>query len=141
MNDILTENFIKALIWQESEGVADAIGDRDLTYSAYGILQIRWPYVRDVNRAFGTTYRARMCLNNPELSIEIFKKYMSLYATEKQLGRPVTQEDIARIHNGGPKGYKMVSTLGYWNAVQKKMVQLDNGSCPLRILEKLNTYV
>ena len=44
---------------------------------------------------------------------------MKRYATEKRLGRPVTQEDIARIHNGGPNGYKKKSTEKYWQKVKK----------------------
>ena len=28
---------------------------------------------------------------------------MCRYATEERLGRNATQEDVARIHNGGPK--------------------------------------
>ena len=43
---------------------------------------------------------------------------MARYATEERLGRPVTLEDIARIHNGGPNGYKKQSTIPYWKKVQ-----------------------
>lgn len=39
--------------------------------------------------------------------------YMKRYATIKRIGRPVTPSDKARIHKGGPTGYKKSSTLGY----------------------------
>lgn len=38
---------------------------------------------------------------------------MARYAVERRLGRAVTPVDIARIHNGGPNGYKKKATLGY----------------------------
>ena len=44
---------------------------------------------------------------------------MDRYATERRLGHPATDEDIARIHNGGPNGYKHDSTLGYWEEVKE----------------------
>ena len=43
------------------------------------------------------------------------------YANEKRLGRKVTNEDRARIHNGGPNGYKKKATVGYWSDVKGKM--------------------
>ena len=44
---------------------------------------------------------------------------MGIYATEKRLGRPVTDQDRARIHNGGPNGWKSPATIGYWSKVKK----------------------
>jgi len=113
------QKLINAIIQVESGGDDWAIGDRNLQYSAYGPMQIRWPYVSDVNKNFGTSHRAKECLGDRELSIEIFKKYMSIYATKERIGRTPTDEDIARIHNGGPNGYKMKATIAYWNKVKK----------------------
>lgn len=114
-----SDKLINALIQVESGGDDWAIGDRNLQYSAYGPLQIRWPYVSDVNKNFGTGYRAKQCLGDRELSIDIFKKYMSIYATREWLKREPTDEDIARIHNGGPFGYLNKKTIAYWNKVKK----------------------
>ena len=47
--------------------------------------------------------------------------YWDRYATEKRLRRPVTDEDRARIHNGGPNGYKKTSTIKYWNNIQDEL--------------------
>ena len=52
-------------------------------------------------------------------SYEMFKLYIGHYATEKRLGRKPTNEDMARIWNGGPNGYKKTSTIKYWNKVKK----------------------
>lgn len=46
-------------------------------------------------------------------SKRVVRGYMARYATERRLGRPVTVQDIARIHNGGPNGYKKRATLKY----------------------------
>ena len=56
-------------------------------------------------------------------TVRIFRAYMDRYATEERLGRPVTFEDIARIHNGGPNGYKKKSTLRYWEKVKCLMTK------------------
>ena len=42
---------------------------------------------------------------------EVMGSYMGRYATPERLGRQPTDEDIARIHNGGPNGYRLDSTL------------------------------
>lgn len=117
---------IQALIVQESgdsqhlQGDDAAIGDKDLPQSAYGPLQIRQPVVTDVNGRFGTTYRASDMLNNRPLSIWCFNAYMSIYALPQRLGRAVTDQDRARIWNGGPNGYKIAATVKYWAQVQAK---------------------
>jgi hypothetical protein len=47
--------------------------------------------------------------------------YWDRYATEKRLGRKVTDEDRARIHNGGPNGFKYTSTKIYWSKVKQQL--------------------
>lgn len=51
----------------------------------------------------------------------VFAAYMARYATVRRLGRPVTNQDRARIWNGGPNGYKRNSTLSYWAKVKEQM--------------------
>lgn len=47
--------------------------------------------------------------------------YMARYGTRCTGGRTPTDEDYARIHNGGPKGCQKKSTLPYWYKVQSCM--------------------
>ena len=49
----------------------------------------------------------------------VVRCYMKRYATPRRLGREATMQDIARIHNGGPNGYKKQATLKYWKKVEK----------------------
>ena len=54
-------------------------------------------------------------------SERVIRAYMCRYATEERIGRPVTDEDIARIHNGGPNGWRRASTDEYWERVQNAL--------------------
>ncbi len=117
------ERLIKALIAVESNGNDRAIGDRHMKDKAYGALQVRKPCVDDVNRRFGTQYKAQDCLGNRELSVSVCQKYLEMYATRTRLGREPTFEDMARIWNGGPNGHKKESTNGYWSKVKKVLAR------------------
>ncbi|MDD4352669.1 MAG: peptidoglycan-binding protein [Candidatus Gracilibacteria bacterium] len=112
-------SLVDALIMVESGGDDRAIGDKNLTNKAYGCLQIRKPYVDDVNKALGTSYKAEDCLGNRNLSIKIFNAYMAIYATPERLGRPVMDQDVSRVHNGGPNGWRIPATIPYWEKVKK----------------------
>ena len=56
--------------------------------------------------------------NNVTSLVNPPQAYMNRYATTDRLGCPATDEDIARIHNGGPSGHKHSSTEGYWSRVR-----------------------
>jgi len=105
---------ILALIQVESNGNLNAIGDCG---KAYGCLQIHRDYVIDVNVATDSSYTHEDAFDK-EKSIEMFLIYMSIYATEERLGRKPTAQDMARIHHGGPNGWKKPHTLKYWKKVE-----------------------
>lgn len=115
MNTFLT--LILAIIAVESGGDDRAIGDNG---RAFGCLQIWNVYVVDSNEHAGTSYRHEDAFDR-DSAIRIFTAYMRRYATEDRLGRVVTAEDIARIHNGGPNGYKKAATEGYWQKVKAEL--------------------
>jgi len=108
---------VAAIGQHESEGNNNAIGDKD----CYGYLQVRQVCLDDVNHHYGTNYKVADILGNRNLSIWVFQKYMETYATKKRLGRTPTQEDKARIWNGGPNGFKEKTTKPYWAKVKKHM--------------------
>lgn len=61
-----------------------------------------------------------------EYAKRVFARYLARYATERRLGRPVTDEDRARIWNGGPravwaKGQKKKNLDRYWAKVRKEL--------------------
>lgn len=102
--DLPSNALLVAQIQAESGGDDNAIGDKFLSQKAYGCLQIRQPCVDDYNRWHQTHYKAEDCLGNRELSVRIYKDYIDHYATAPRLGRTPTDEDKARIWNGGPVG-------------------------------------
>jgi len=109
-----------AIIAVESGGDSHAIGDNG---NAYGCLQI-WPaYVQDANEYARTSYTHDDAFDRDK-SVAIFTAYMSRYATEKRLGRTPTAEDIARIHNGGPNGYRKAATDVYWAKVKAELYRM-----------------
>ena len=106
---------IIALITIESGGNDFAIGDDG---KAYGCLQMHAAYVQDAAEHAGKEWIHEDALQR-DVAIQIFMAYMDRYATAERLGHEPTIEDIARIHNGGPDGYKKSSTDKYWEKVKK----------------------
>jgi len=108
-------NVLAAIRTVESNNNPDAVGDNG---KAIGCYQIWRPYWQDAVEHSGLHGGYRDCFQCDYADL-VVRGYMKRYATEKRLGRPVTQEDIARIHNGGPNGYKKKSTEKYWQKVKK----------------------
>jgi len=88
------------------------------------------PILGDAGAALGPLQIHRACWQDANLpgryadcadleySKRVFRAYMARYATARRLGRPVTDQDRARIWNGGPNGYKKRATIKYWNKVK-----------------------
>jgi len=104
---------ILALILVESNGDDSAIGDNG---KAYGCLQLHAEYVADAAEYANEDWVHEDAFDR-KTAIKIFEAYMNRYATPERLGREARAEDIARIHNGGPDGYKKKSTKAYWNRI------------------------
>ena len=105
---------LAAIISVESGGNNNAAG----SLGELGCLQIRPVVVRDLNRI---AKRQRFTLEDRRLhckSVEMFRAYMDQYATAERIGREPTLEDMARIWNGGPRGYSKLQTLAYWSKVR-----------------------
>ncbi len=111
-------SLIIALIQVESNNNDLAVGDKG---KAYGCLQIHKTYVDDVNRILGRKEYIHEDAFCRDKSIEMFMIYTDHYATHKRLGREPTIEDIVRIHNGGPNGWKKPTTIRHWNKVKNQL--------------------
>jgi hypothetical protein len=110
---------INALIAVESGGKDDAVGDGG---KAVGCLQIHEILVQDVNRIDGREKSAARYLPKDRLSrrlsIVMCRIYLAHYAHPKRLGREPALEDMARIWNGGPDGWREPETEKYWAKVR-----------------------
>jgi len=112
------EALINALIQIESNGNDDAVGDNG---NAIGCLQIwRVYWIDAVERSdIGGSYKD--CYNR-DYAKKIVDAYMKRYAKEAWTNpKKFNAEKCARIHNGGPKGYKKKATLKYWAKVKKEL--------------------
>jgi len=107
---MITEMLIATLIMVESGGNDFAVGDQG---RAIGCLQIHKCVIDDVNRIYGLTYQWPESAYSRETAICICRLYLRHYAPAG-----ATDEMLARIFNGGPKGYKKRATLKYWRKVK-----------------------
>ena len=110
-----SDRLIDALVKVESNGNPRAVGDNG---KALGILQIWAVVVQDVNEVSRVKYTHADAFD-PAKARAICRAYLARYATAKRLGREPTDEDYARIWNGGPNGHNKPSTLKYWHKVAK----------------------
>jgi len=102
--------FFAALAQVESGGDAAAYNAGE---DAAGLYQIRPIYVRDVNRILGREAFSLDDRWDTGRAEEMVRIYLRHYATRKRLGREPTAEDMARIHNGGPDGWRKRATETY----------------------------
>lgn len=109
---------IAAMVAVESGGNNSARGAHD----ELGCLQIRRQTVDDINRIVkkqrAFTYDDRL---SRDKSVEMLMIYVSHYLSPVLIGREPTEEDVARLWNGGPKYKHKAWTKSYWLKVQAQM--------------------
>lgn len=86
----------------------------NLAEDAHGRWQVRAGYLADGNAEAGTSY-ALSEMHDPAKAETIVRAYLSRYgrAFAARAGRAATAEELARIHNGGPRGAESPRTLAY----------------------------
>jgi len=104
---------LEAIRIVESNNNPNAVGDSG---NAIGIYQIWEDYHTDACMAGNITGKYLDCYN-PVYAENVVVEYMKRYATKRRLGE-VTPEKIARIHNGGPNGWRIGATDKYWAKVK-----------------------
>lgn len=101
---------LSALIAVESGGNDQARG----RHGELGALQIKAILVRDVNRIMGTSY-AHQQVTNRQVATFIAQSYLAHY------GRNLSDESLARLWQGGPKGAKKSFTRAYGRRVMREL--------------------
>ena len=96
----------------------DIYGDNGNAIGPLQIWKSCWKDAVQHDPSIGGHYE--MC-HDLEYSCMIFRAYMNRYAVERRLKRVPTDEDRARIWNGGPNGYKKKATDKYWNKVKERL--------------------
>lgn len=110
--------FLDAVALVESGGKTDiAITDVNGKRSV-GCLQIQQPYLTDSKMGYTLDD-----MKDKAKAYEVAKAYLTRYgsAYTRKTGKPATFEILARIHNGGPSGWKKAATLPYANKVKAKL--------------------
>jgi len=120
MNTISIITLLLAMIQVESSGNNNAIGDNG---ASWGCLQLQAAYVQDAAEHAKEDWVHEDAFDRIT-AMKITMAYMARYATEERLGRPVTAQDIARIHNGGLNGYKKQATEKYWVKVKAELERM-----------------
>lgn len=108
---------------------AVAMVESDRGATSDNVYQIRDIYIDDVNRIYNmnVSYRVKF---DKEKSEQLMVLYWSYYGERytKLTGKPVSYEVLARIHNGGPDGWKKYATKRYWKRVKFYLEQeLEKG--------------
>lgn len=112
---------LDAIAIVESNNNPNARGDfRRGVPMAIGAYQLWKIYVDDVNRIYGTEYDYEDRWDAAK-SREMVRLYLVHYGKRysRLTGKPCTLEVLARIHNGGPNGFRKEATKSYWKKVQK----------------------
>ena len=109
---------LNAICEVESGCDSTAVGDDKKAIGAYQIWKVYWIDAIEHDPSIGGEYED--CYNK-EYAEKIIFSYWDRYATKKRLGHEPIDEDLARIHNGGPNGYKKDATLKYWNKIKKEL--------------------
>jgi len=108
---------LSALIQIESGGNDQAKG----RHGELGALQIKSIMVRDINRIMGTHY-AHNQMTNRAVSTFIATAYLSHY------GKNLSEESLARIWQGGPKGHRKTSTRAYARRVMRQLQSMGDAN-------------
>jgi hypothetical protein len=107
------DGILDAIQKVETGGCKDpcnAVGDQGKAIGPYQIHLVYWKDAVQYDPSIGGTYADCKDL---KYARQIVIAYLSRYAPNWEC------ETVARIHNGGPKGYLRSSTLSYWKKIKK----------------------
>ena len=124
-------SFFRSIAIVESRSSWSAVGDKHLKYRAHGAYQIRYPAIQDVNRFYRKDVLARwgrlltpMDMHDKDKATWTLKVYLYHWGKRYQriTGKAPTASVYARIHHGGPDGWRVRATLAYWHRVRATYV-------------------
>jgi hypothetical protein len=102
------ERLLDAIAQVESRGDPNAVGDNG---RAIGVFQIHRLYWLDGTRFLGVDWPYDEAAD-PEKARQVVRAYLRHYGRDKGL------LDMARIHNGGPRGHRKQSTREYARKIE-----------------------
>lgn len=103
---------------------AIAVVESNRGATSANVYQLKPIYVADVNRITGQSITHEQAIGDDAVARACIEAYWEYYGArvERLSGRTATAEDLARIHNGGPDGWRKASTLPYWRKVRAALI-------------------
>jgi hypothetical protein len=108
-----SERLLDAIATVESGNNPNVVGDGGKAIGVFQIWRVYWQDAVQHDPSIGGCYED---CRDPEYARRIVIAYMDRYAPAN-----ASDETLARIHNGGPRGHKKAATTKYWNKVKKAM--------------------
>lgn len=105
----LNPKFIEIIGKIESNNNDFAVGDKGKAISRFQIWEIYYKDAKNYDKSINFSYSS---LTNKNNAVKVMTAYLNRYAREAVKNNDF--EKLARIHNGGPLGYKKQSTIKYW---------------------------
>ena len=109
-------NLLDAIVAVESGGRLDAVGDRGKAIGPLQIHKIYWIDAVSYDKTLAPPdYKYEDC-KKLEYAEKIVVAYWNMWASKN-----ASWEELARVHNGGPKGFTNIKTMPYWIKVKAEM--------------------
>lgn len=109
-----------------TSALIDAIADVETHRGAddANVYQLRPIYVEDVCRITGQHITFEQAIDDDALARACIEAYWDHYGHWywRITGKVADAEVLARMHNGGPDGWRKPSTLGYWRKVRSALM-------------------
>jgi len=107
------DNLLDAMYTVESNRGKNLVGDGGKAIGPYQIWREYWQDAVEHDKSIGGKYEDCM---DKAYAEKIIRAYWKRYAP-----KGATLEQLARIHNGGPRGHKRSATVKYWQKIVKAM--------------------
>ena len=107
---------LDAMAQVESGGKCDAVGDNGKAIGVLQIHRIYWVDAVNYDKSLAPPDWKYEDCKRSEYAERVVVAYWNRYASKN-----ATWEELARIHNGGAKGFGKKATEAYWAKVKKEM--------------------
>ena len=107
---------------QLMDAIAEVESNRGAT--SENVYQLNPIYVRDVCRITRQTLTHEQATASDEIARWCIEAYWENYGARcaRISGKPADAQALARIHNGGPDGWRKPETLPYWRRVREALI-------------------
>ena len=108
-----SDRLLDAIEQVESGGRTNVVGDNGKAIGPMQIHRVYWQDAVEHDPSIGGCYAE---CKDPTYARRIVRAYMDRYAP-----KGASDEVLARIHNGGPKGHRKDATVKYWVKVRRRL--------------------